>query len=71
MVYAKLREIGYSQKFCRELIVKHFTTKNNGKMILGAMRRWPILGLRTISVYFILVFTSIFSGIFIPKPAKV
>jgi abequosyltransferase len=71
MVYAKLREIGYSQKFCRELIVKHFTTKNNGKMILGAMKRWPILGLRTISVYFILVFTSIFSGIFIPKPAKV
>jgi abequosyltransferase len=70
IVYAKLREIGYSQKFCRELIVKHLTTKNNGKVILGAIRRWPVLGVKTVSLYFILVCASIGSSFLAPKEAN-
>jgi abequosyltransferase len=71
IVYAKLREIGYSQRFCRKLILKHFTSKNNGKVILGGIRRWPVLGLKTVSLYFILVCASIWSSILAPKQAKV
>ncbi|AFY99704.1 glycosyltransferase family 2 protein [Calothrix sp. PCC 6303] len=71
IVYAKLREIGYSRNFCRELIIKHFTTKNNAKMILGAIRRWPVLGVKTVSLYLILVCASIASSILSPKEVKV
>jgi abequosyltransferase len=54
-VYAKLMEVGYSKKFCRGLILKHFTARNNWKAILGGIRRWPILGIKTIISYFCLV----------------
>jgi abequosyltransferase len=54
-VYAKLREIGYSQKFCQELIIHHFTKENTLRMLIGGIRRFPILGLKTAIPYLILV----------------
>ena len=57
-VYMKLIEIGYNQRFCRELILKHFTQKNNWKVVLGAIRRWPVLAIRTMVYYFRLVGVS-------------
>ncbi|BAY44360.1 family 2 glycosyl transferase [Scytonema sp. HK-05] len=57
-VYMKLIEIGYDKKFCRELILKHFTQKNNWKVVLGAIRRWPLLAITTMVSYFRLVGVS-------------
>ncbi len=57
-VYTKLIEIGYSQKFCRELILKHFRQKNNWKVVLGAIRRWPLFAIVTMLRYFSLVGVS-------------
>ncbi|BAZ26786.1 hypothetical protein NIES4073_76960 [Kalymmatonema gypsitolerans NIES-4073] len=57
-VYMKLIEIGYDKKLCRELIFKHFTQKNNWKVVLGAIRRWPVLAITTMVSYFRLVGVS-------------
>ncbi|BAY17980.1 family 2 glycosyl transferase [Anabaenopsis circularis NIES-21] len=53
-VYIKLKEIGYQQNFCGNLIKKHFA-ENNWKVILGALKRWPVMTLNIIIPYFILV----------------
>lgn len=63
-VYVKLIEIGYSRKFCRELILKHFTQKNNWKVVLGAIRRWPLLAIITMLRYFGLVSVSAWENTF-------
>jgi glycosyltransferase involved in cell wall biosynthesis len=54
----KLREIGYSDSFCRNLILNHFNN-NNWRVLLGALRRWPILALSTVIPYFALVSISV------------
>jgi hypothetical protein len=56
-VNLKLREIGYSNSFCRNLILNHFNS-NNWRVLLGALRRWPILALTTVIPYFALVSIS-------------
>ncbi|OUL26462.1 glycosyltransferase [Nostoc sp. RF31YmG] len=53
-VYAKLIEIGYGRKFCRELILQHFA-ENNWQVILGALRRWPVITLNILIPYLSLV----------------
>jgi abequosyltransferase len=53
-VYAKISEVGYSQDFCRSLIIHHFFA-NNWRVFLGAMRRWPVLTIQVISRYLLLV----------------
>lgn len=57
-VYTKLSDIGYSEKLCRQIILKHFVEKNNWKVVLGALRRWPILAIKTIIPYLVLVSVS-------------
>jgi hypothetical protein len=57
-VYTKLIEIGYSRKVCRELILNHFKEKNNWKVVLGAIRRWPSFAIVTMLRYFGLVSLS-------------
>jgi abequosyltransferase len=59
-VYTKLKEIGYSQEFCQELIIQHFRKKNTLRILLGGIRRYPILGIKTAIPYLILVFSSAF-----------
>jgi abequosyltransferase len=56
-LYVKLIEIGYSNKFCRKLVLQHFF-KNNWRVFLGSLRRWPILAITTIIPYLGLVSVS-------------
>ena len=69
-VYAKLMEVGYSKKFCRKLILTHFTVSNNWRAILGGIRRWPILGIKTIIPYLGLVGMLVGASFFLPKQAE-
>ncbi len=66
-VYTKLIEIGYSQKICRELILKHFHQKNNWKVVLGAIKRWPVFAIMTMLRYFSLVGVSAWETTFTGK----
>ncbi|WP_427162651.1 glycosyltransferase family 2 protein [Aliinostoc sp. HNIBRCY26] len=65
-INVKLKEIGYSESFCRNLIVNHFT-HNNWRVLLGALRRWPVLALTTIIPYFGLVSISILETVLVSK----
>jgi abequosyltransferase len=60
IVYTKLKEIGYSQVFCQQLIIQHFTKKNTLRILLGGIRRYPILGIKTAIPYLMLVLSSAF-----------
>ncbi|MBW4635921.1 MAG: glycosyltransferase family 2 protein [Iphinoe sp. HA4291-MV1] len=62
-VYAKMRLIGYSKKFCRKLIIKHFA-KYESRVVLGALKRWPLLAITTIIPYFTLIGLSALAIIF-------
>jgi abequosyltransferase len=62
-VYTKLREIGYSQKFCQKLIIQHFTKENTLRMLIGGIRRFPLLGLKTAIPYLILVIKALAENI--------
>ncbi|MBF2004710.1 MAG: glycosyltransferase family 2 protein [Chlorogloeopsis fritschii C42_A2020_084] len=53
----KLMEIGYSEEFCSRLILQHFF-KNNWRVFLGALKRWPIMAIATIIPYLSLVCKS-------------
>ncbi len=65
-IYAKIEEIGYPSKYCRNLILKHFI-HNNWKVFFGALRRWPIIAINTIIPYLILVVTSVWEIFLSPK----
>ena len=54
-VYAKISEVGYSKNFCRSLVINHFLG-NNWRVFLGAIRRWPMLTLKIMSRYLLLVY---------------
>ncbi|WP_413174002.1 glycosyltransferase family 2 protein [Anabaena azotica] len=54
MIYVKLMEIGYSEIFCRKLIISHFA-ENNWRVILGALKRWPLTTINIIIPYLSLV----------------
>ncbi|WP_017314265.1 glycosyltransferase family 2 protein [Mastigocladopsis repens] len=69
-VYAKLMEVGYSKKFCRELILTHFTGSNNWRAILGGIKRWPILGIKTIVPYLGLVGMLVGASLFLSKQVE-
>jgi hypothetical protein len=43
----KLQELGYSQKFCRSMVLKELRQAQL-RVVLGAFRRWPLLTLRTL-----------------------
>lgn len=54
-VYVKLHHIGYSQEFCQKLIIHHFQKQNTIRALLGGIRRFPWLGLKTSIPYLGLV----------------
>jgi glycosyltransferase involved in cell wall biosynthesis len=56
-VLIKLEEAGYSPRFCRQMIVKSFREANL-KVLLGALRRWPLFTLNTVMPFWGLVSVS-------------
>jgi glycosyltransferase involved in cell wall biosynthesis len=44
-VILKLRENGYSQQFCRQMMLQNFREVNL-KVFLGALRRWPLSAIK-------------------------
>jgi abequosyltransferase len=56
-MYVKLMEVGYNKKLLRKLILKHFK-ESNLRVILGALRRWPVLSINIIVPYLVLVVVS-------------
>jgi glycosyltransferase involved in cell wall biosynthesis len=56
-VLMKLEEQGYSPRFCRQMIIKSFREANL-KVLLGALRRWPLFTLKTVIPFWGLVSVS-------------
>ncbi|MBD2778273.1 glycosyltransferase family 2 protein [Iningainema tapete] len=56
-VYVKLMTIGYSQEICRKFLLNHFA-ETNWKVILGALKRWPLFTIKTLLAYFGVVIES-------------
>lgn len=53
-VILKLEEIGYSQEFCRRMML-HNSREVNLKVFLGALKRWPISAIKTVVPFLALV----------------
>ncbi len=66
-IYKKLMQVNCYKRLCRKLILMHFTQKNNLKVVLGALRRWPILTINTMLPYYALVGMSVGEIILSPK----
>lgn len=62
-VYVKLAQIGYSEKLFRELILTHFK-QSNLRVILGSLRRWPIMTVNTMVPYLGVVGVSTWKSLF-------
>lgn len=58
-VILKLREIGYSNQFCRQMLL-HNSKEVDLKVFLGALRRWPISAVKTVIPFVALVSLSAF-----------
>lgn len=56
-VIIKLEETGYSKQFCRRMILQSFREANL-KVLLGALRRWPIYTLKIVIPFWSLVAAS-------------
>jgi len=54
-IYLKLLSLGYSAKFCQRMILENIFKLSDWKILLGALRRWPILAINIIVTYFQLV----------------
>ncbi len=67
LIYIKLMEIGYSETFCRKLILRHFTQQNNWKVVLGAIKRWPVFATATMISYLRLVSSCAWKVAFVPQ----
>jgi glycosyltransferase involved in cell wall biosynthesis len=57
-VLVKLEENGYSKQFCRRMIVKNLKEVNL-KVLLGALRRWPLFTVKTVIPFVVLVAVSV------------
>ena len=66
-IYTKLMEVSSYKRVCRKLLIEHFTQKNNWKVVLGALRRWPILTINTMLPYYALVGMSAWEILLSPK----
>lgn len=58
-VYVQLIKLGYNSQLIRKLILRHFIT-NNWRVVLGAIRRWPVQAITTMIYYFSVVASSAF-----------
>jgi glycosyltransferase involved in cell wall biosynthesis len=56
-VIVKLEETGYSKQFCRRMILRNLREANL-KVLLGALRRWPLYTLKTIIPFWAFVVVS-------------
>jgi abequosyltransferase len=54
-IYLKLLQIGYSKKFCRQMVLHNISRKNDWKILLGALKRWPLSAINIIISYFTLI----------------
>jgi len=55
----RLEKVGYSQAYCRRMIVQNFKEVNL-KVFLGAMRRWPISAIKTVAPFLALASVAAF-----------
>jgi len=58
-VILKLEEHGYSQQFCRRMLLHNFRSVNL-KVFLGALRRWPVSAIKTVVPFLALVVRAAF-----------
>jgi Glycosyl transferase family 2 len=58
-VILKFEEIGYSEQFCRRMMLQNFKEVNL-KVFLGALRRWPFPAIQTVVPFLALVSLSAF-----------
>lgn len=58
-VILKLEESGYSQHFCRRMLLQN-GKEVNFKVFLGALRRWPISAIKTVIPFLALIGLSAF-----------
>lgn len=58
-VLLQLESCGYSQKFCRQMIVKNYQ-EATFRVFLGALRRWPIYTLRIMIKFWFITAVSAF-----------
>ncbi|MBE9256385.1 MULTISPECIES: glycosyltransferase family 2 protein [Dolichospermum] len=54
-IYLKLLSLGYSAKFCQRMILENIFNLSDWKILLGALRRWPVLATNIIITYLQLV----------------
>jgi abequosyltransferase len=50
-VYLRLMKTGYSRSFCLTRIIRNLWSSNNWRILLGALRRWPIFATRAFIYY--------------------
>lgn len=58
-VILKLREVGYDQHFCRDMILQN-GKEVNLKVFLGALKRWPVSAIKTVIPFVALLGISTF-----------
>ncbi|MBE8967009.1 glycosyltransferase family 2 protein [Nostocales cyanobacterium LEGE 12452] len=66
-VYIKLLKVGYPHKFCQEMIWQNFHQKTDLKILLGALKRWPLLTIKIFIPYLRLLSISAWAILFPPK----
>ncbi|MFO5476339.1 MAG: glycosyltransferase family 2 protein, partial [Dolichospermum sp.] len=54
-IYLKLLSLGYASKFCQQMILENIFRLSDWKILLGALKRWPILATNIIITYLQLV----------------
>lgn len=60
--YKLLVEIGYTRALYNQLIMNHFTPFRSMRELLGAIRRWPIFGFKTLISYTKIVITTFWNA---------
>lgn len=68
-VYLRLLRVGYSSQFCLKMINQNFVRTNSWKILVGALRRWPLLASKGIFKYLLLV-AQAYRLVFIEKIAS-
>ncbi|WP_414565567.1 MULTISPECIES: glycosyltransferase family 2 protein [unclassified Anabaena] len=58
-VILKLQEIGYSQKFCRRMLLQN-GKEVNLKVFLGALKKWPLSAIKTVIPFLALLSIAAF-----------
>jgi hypothetical protein len=70
-IYLKLLSLGYSSKFCQRMILENIFKLSDWKILLGALKRWPILATNIIITYLQLIVKFIYKLNFSPKKSEI